>query len=65
MKLHAHVGVIETADETTLQEVLLIAGCESRLLARPAPNLAVLERKDADRVLLELEKRGMHPRVIR
>ena len=63
MKYHLHVGVIETDDEATLDEVLAV--CSAPLLARPAPNIAVLEREDAKEVLRVLEERGLHPKVSR
>ncbi|MCC6574500.1 MAG: hypothetical protein IT462_11990 [Planctomycetes bacterium] len=65
MKFHAHVGVVETRDEQTLNEVLVIAKMEGKLLARLAPNLAVLEVDDAREVLETLEKLGKHPKVMR
>ncbi len=63
MKFHYHVGVIETSDEATMNEVLAITRLEPRVLVRLAPNVAVLEREDAQTALEELEKRGLHPRV--
>ena len=65
MKFHAHVGVIETSDATTLDEALAVARCASRVLARPQPNLAILEADDARLVIAALEERGLHPKVIR
>jgi len=65
MKLHLHVGVVETIDETTLEEALAIASCAERVLARLAPNLAILEREDAERVIEALETAGLHPKVMR
>ncbi len=65
MKFHAHVGVIETADEATLDQVLAAARCTERILARPAPNLVILEREDAALVLERLRKQGLHPKVLR
>ena len=65
MKFHAHVGVIETADEATLDEVLAAARCTERVLARPAANVAVLEREDIALVIERLQERGLHPKVLR
>ncbi|MCA8910163.1 MAG: hypothetical protein KDB82_00540 [Planctomycetes bacterium] len=65
MKFHLHVGVIETVDETTLNEVLAVADCTERVLARLAPNLAVLEREDCEKVITALEGNGLHPKVMR
>ncbi|MCA8945755.1 MAG: hypothetical protein KDB29_05985 [Planctomycetes bacterium] len=65
MKFHLHVGVVETIDETTLDEVLAVAGCTDRVLAKLAPNLAVLEREDCEKVLTALETSGLHPKVMR
>ena len=36
-----------------------------RVLARLAPNLAVLEREDAEKVIAALEANGLHPKVMR
>ncbi len=65
MKFHLHVGVVETADATTLDEALAIAGVAANVLARPVPNLALLEREDAEKVITALEERGLHPKVTR
>ncbi|MBZ0137861.1 MAG: hypothetical protein K8I27_15985 [Planctomycetes bacterium] len=65
MKLHLHVGVIETVDEATLNEALAVAGCTGRVLAKLKPNLAVLEREDAEKVIGALEANGLHPKVMR
>ena len=65
MKLHLHVGVVETIDESTLDEALAVAGCAERVLARLAPTLAVLEREDADKLVEALEGIGLHPKVMR
>jgi hypothetical protein len=65
MKLHLHVGVVETIDELTLNEALAVAGCAERVLARLAPNLAVLEREDAEKIVGALEGIGLHPKVMR
>ncbi|MCA8915937.1 MAG: hypothetical protein KDB90_11040 [Planctomycetes bacterium] len=65
MKLHLHVGVVETADEITLNEALAVAQCTERVLVRLAPNLAVLECDDAERVVSALEANGLHPKVMR
>lgn len=65
MKFHAHVGVVETRDEQTLNEVLAISKMQERVLARPAPNLAIFEVDDAREVLEVLEKLGKHPKVMR
>jgi hypothetical protein len=65
MKLHLHVGVIECVDEATLEQALAVAGVEARVLARPAPNVAVLEQDDADELLRVLEDKGLHPKVMR
>jgi hypothetical protein len=65
MKLHLHVGVIETIDESTLEEVLAVAQCRERVLARLAPNVAVLEREDAEAAIAALEGIGLHPKVMR
>ncbi|GIK53641.1 hypothetical protein EDM80_01910 [bacterium] len=63
MKFHLHVGVIETSDEATLEELLAVTRLGPRVLARVAPNVAILEREDAQSALEELEKRGLHPKV--
>lgn len=65
MKLHLHVGVVETIDESTLDEALAVAQCTGRVLARLAPNLAVLESEDAEKVIASLEGIGLHPKVMR
>jgi hypothetical protein len=65
MKLHLHVGVVETIDEATLNEALAVAACTERVLARLAPNLAVLECEDAEKVIASLEGIGLHPKVMR
>jgi hypothetical protein len=65
MKLHLHVGVVETVDESTLNEALVVAGCTGRVLARLAPNLAVLETEDAEKLVAALEGIGLHPKVMR
>jgi hypothetical protein len=65
MKLHLHVGVIEAADAETLDQVLLLAECAGRVLARLSPTLAVLEREDAELLALVLNERGLHPMVMR
>jgi hypothetical protein len=65
MKLHLHVGVVETVDESTLEEALAVAGCAERVLARLAPNLAVLESADAEKLADALESIGLHPKVMR
>jgi hypothetical protein len=65
MKLHLHVGVVETIDEATLNEALAVAACTERVLARLAPNLAVLECEDAEKVITSLEGIGLHPKVMR
>lgn len=65
MKMHLHVGVVETVDESTLDEVLAVAQCTERVLARLAPNLAVLEREDAEKVIAALDANGLHPKVMR
>jgi hypothetical protein len=65
MKFHLHVGVVETVDESTLDEVLAVSGCVERVLARLAPNLAVLEREDCEKVISALENNGLHPKVMR
>jgi len=65
VKFHLHVGVIEAESEQSLQEALVIARCEARVLARLAPNVAVLEREDAQLLIDALEERGLHPKVAR
>lgn len=65
MKFHLHVGVIETSDEATLTEVLAITKLEARVLLKLAPNVAILEREDAQEALEELQRRGLHPKVSR
>ena len=65
MKLHLHVGVVETADELTLDEALAVAECTDRVLVRLSPNLAVLECEDAEKVIAALEANGLHPKVMR
>ncbi len=65
MKFHLHVGVIETSDEATLNEVLAITKLEPRVLLRLAPNVAIMEREDAQEALDELQRRGLHPKVSR
>ncbi|MCB9893790.1 MAG: hypothetical protein H6839_05055 [Planctomycetes bacterium] len=65
MKLHLHVGVVETIDEITLNEALAVAQCAERVLVRLAPNLAVLECEDAEKVVSALEANGLHPKVMR
>lgn len=65
MKFHLHVGVIETSDEETLNEVLAITKLAPRVLVKLAPNVAVLEREDAQEALDELQRRGLHPKVSR
>lgn len=65
MKFHQHVGVIETVDEATLSEALAVAGCTERVLAMLAPNLAVLECGDCEKVISALESNGLHPKVMR
>lgn len=64
MKFHLHVGVIETEDARLLDEALTLADCADRVLARPEPNLAVLERSDIERVREALTNRGIHPKVM-
>ena len=65
MKFHQHVGVIETVDEATMDEVLAVSGMAGKVLARPENNLCILEREDADEVIKFLEQHGMHPKVSR
>jgi hypothetical protein len=65
MKFHIHVGVVECVDAATLEQALAIAGCEARVLARPAENVAVLEQDDAAELLRVLEDKGLHPRIMR
>lgn len=65
MKFHNHVGVIEAESEQALNEALAIARCESRVLSRLAPNVAVLERDAAQAVIDALERQGLHPKVAR
>jgi hypothetical protein len=65
LKFHHHVGVIEAESEESLAEALAIARCEGRVLAKLAPNVAVLEPEDAQKVIAALEERGLHPKVAR
>lgn len=65
MKLHLHVGVIEAETEQALIEALTIARCEARVLARIAPNVAVLERGDTQLVIEALQGLGLHPKVMK
>ncbi|MEE9312792.1 MAG: hypothetical protein V3V10_10330 [Planctomycetota bacterium] len=65
MKFHQHVGVIETADAETMNEVLAVSGMTDKVLSRPQENLCIMERKDADEVIKFLEQHGMHPKVSR
>lgn len=65
MKFHLHVGVIETSDEATLNEVLAVTKLEARVLLKLAPNVAIMEREDAQEALDELQRRGLHPKVSR
>jgi hypothetical protein len=65
MKFHLHVGVIECEDADTLDQALAAAGCAGRELARPAPNVAVLEREDAAKLVQSLNERGLHPKVMK
>ncbi len=65
MKLHLHVGVVETVDEATLEQAIAVAKLERHILARLAPNVAVLETADAERLIETLEYAGLHPRVSR
>lgn len=64
MKFHLHVGVIEAESEQALNEALAIARCEARVLARLAPNVAVLERGDTQLVIAALRELGLHPKVM-
>lgn len=64
MKFHLHVGVIEAESEQALNEALTIAHCEARVLARLAPNVAVLERGDTQLVIAALRELGLHPKVM-
>jgi hypothetical protein len=65
LKLHLHVGVIETIDEATMREALAVAGCLECVLAMLTPSVAVLEREDAEKVIAALEAGGLHPKVMR
>ncbi|MCF6228997.1 MAG: hypothetical protein L3J82_10165 [Planctomycetes bacterium] len=65
MKFHQHVGVIETADAETMNEVLAVSGMIGKVLSRPQENLCIMEREDADEVIKFLEQHGMHPKVSR
>lgn len=65
MKLHLHVGLIEAESEQALNEALAVARCEARVLARLAPNLAVLERGDTLLVIEALHNLGLHPKVMK
>ncbi len=65
MKFHLHVGVIECEDQDTLEQALAAAGLTGKVLARPAPNVAVLEREDAGSLVTSLNDRGLHPKVTR
>ncbi len=64
MKFHHHVGVIEAENEQALLEALTIARVQFRVLAKLAPNVAVLEREDAALVIDALQKLGLHPKVM-
>lgn len=65
MKFHLHVGVVETIDEATLDQALAVAKLEQHVLVRLAPNLAVLETEDAEKLIETLEASGLHPKVTR
>ncbi|MBK8205464.1 MAG: hypothetical protein IT464_04110 [Planctomycetes bacterium] len=65
MKFHLHVGVVQCEDADTLEQVLASANCAGRVLARPAPNVAVLETEDAARLVEALNERGLHPKVLK
>lgn len=65
MKFHQHVGVVETVDADTLEQALAVADVAERVLVRLAPNLAVLETDDAEKVIKALEDNGLHPKVMR
>lgn len=65
MKLHLHVGVIEAENEQGLNEALAIARCDSRVLVRLAPNVAVMERGDTLLVIEALQSLGLHPKVMK
>lgn len=65
MKFHQHVGVVECIDAETLEQALAVARVTDRVLARLAPNLAVLETEDAEKVIKALEENGLHPKVMR
>ncbi|MBX3475277.1 MAG: hypothetical protein KF754_12905 [Planctomycetes bacterium] len=65
MKFHLHVGLIEADTEQALEEALAIARCRQRVLARLAPNVAVLEKGDTQLVITALQELGMHPKVIK
>ena len=65
MKLHLHVGVIRCADKDTLEHALAAAGLAGKVLARPSPEVAVLEKEDAAALVTSLNDRGLHPKVLR
>jgi hypothetical protein len=65
MKFHLHVGVIECEDADTLEQALAAAGLTGKVLARPAATVAVLEKEDAGSLVVSLNERGLHPKVMR
>lgn len=65
MKFHQHVGVIETVDGATMNEVLAVSGMSGKVLSRPQDNLCIMESDDAEEVIKFLEQHGMHPKVSR
>jgi hypothetical protein len=65
LKLHLHVGVIRCEDEDTLDHALAAAGLTGKVLDRPAPEVAVLEKEDAAALVTSLNDRGLHPKVMR
>jgi len=65
MKFHLHVAVVECVDETTLEQALAVANCTGKVLARPTPNVAILEREDAEELLAVLNEKRLHPKVMR
>lgn len=64
MKIHAHIGVVEAADELTLKEALAMAAVQHEVLAFLAPNVAVLETEHARKVAIALKEHDLHPKVM-
>ena len=64
MKVHKHIGVIEAADEHTLQEALAVAAVQHEVLYFLAPNIAVLERETAQKIAQAMANAQLHPKVV-